>query len=466
MGGAPLVGARGKRGAELSVLLQHQQAAGESPLLEALLELRSGVGPQPVRAAAERLVRDHARWALDLAKPAQLLIAAAGSERDQRLFIRGSLCPEGRTFEDLAEEEGICRQRANGVVRRSESRVRDALAGAPAPLPWAVATLRTRLGTVATAEELATELGRLGAGKPPVAALLAWLAGPYLPVAAHPGWVAAQPKELVARTADCLAADGGVRPAVDVETELVHLGVRPQRVTSWLGANSAVVIHDVVVSVSGPLAEVAERVLDAHGSPRTAEQIAADLARGGRCGGPGLLAGALRQRRFTQSAKGPVSLAAWARTRPNSVHQGVGSGGGAPKKAPAPPGPAHEDGQASPEQWCLWVRVDPEVLRGSEAAVPVALVEGLGLAPLSRRTFSSRWGPVTLAYDTLQPTRGPVRAVALAAGAHVDDTLLLGFKASGDLDVEVRRGAGRGPGADDVTKKAVIFPETVSGGAP
>ncbi len=98
--------------------------------------------------------------------------------------------------------------------------------------------------------------------------------------------------------------------------------------------------------------------------------------------------------------------------------------------------------------------------------MPVALVEGLGLAPLTRRTFSSRCGPVTLAHDTLQPTRGPVRVVALAAGAQLDDTLLLGFRASGDMDVEVRRGAGRACAPDETATKAVNFPEFVSGGAP
>jgi hypothetical protein len=105
-----------------------------------------------------------------------------------------------------------------------------------------------------------------------------------------------------------------------------------------------------------------------------------------------------------------------------------------------------------------------EVLRGSEAAVPVALVEGLGIAPLARRTFSSRWGPVTLAYDAPQPKRGPVRAVALATGARPEDTLLLGFSPKGDLDVEVRHGSGQGPEIEESTTELSIFPEIVSGG--
>ena len=124
-------------------------------------------------------------------------------------------------------------------------------------------------------------------------------------------------------------------------------------------------------------------------------------------------------------------------------------------------GPPERYEATSGERLWLWVRVDGEVLRGSEAAVPVALVEGLGLAPFARRTFSSRWGPVTLAYDAPQPKRGPVRAVALAAGARPDDTLLLGFNSEGNLDVEVRHGSGQVPQPDKGATELTIFPEII-----
>jgi hypothetical protein len=67
-----------------------------------------------------------------------------------------------------------------------------------------------------------------------------------------------------------------------------------------------------------------------------------------------------------------------------------------------------------------------------------------------------------LSYDTLQATRGPVRAVALATGAKVDDTLLLGFRPTGDLEIEVRRSSGRTGAMDDAAEKALIFPEIAS----
>ena len=462
-----------RRGSELTVLLRHERESAAPRILEALLEERTGGGPEAVRVAADRLLREHARWALDLAKPTAALVQAAGSERDRRLFLSWSLHPDGRTFEDLAKQEGICRQNVNGLVRRAESRVRAALETSPAPLPWAVSTLRTRLGAAATEDEVTRELARLGAGKTPEAELLTWLAGPYSPVPNHSGWVSTHPRQLVGRTADCLTADGGIRLLVDVEAELADLGLRADQIGPWLRASGAIVVHDVVVSMSGPLADVVERVLDAYGTARTAEEIAVDLASCGRAEEPAVLADALRARRFTGSPTGAVGLVGWPnQTGPDEkkckAARNERAHGSSPK-ASVPGRTQASDDQAKhahEEQLWLWVRVDPEVLRGSEAAVPVALVEGLGLAPLTRRTFSSRWGPVTLAYDTLQPTRGPVRAVALAAGAQVDDTLLLGFRATGDMDVEVRRGAGRVGATDEIATKAVNFPEILSGGAP
>jgi hypothetical protein len=181
-----------------------------------------------------------------------------------------------------------------------------------------------------------------------------------------------------------LAADGGVRRLSDVQTELADLEVAPDRFVAWLQANGATVVHDLAVLVTGQLADAVERVVDAHGTARTTEQIEADLAAGGR------------------------------------------------------------------------------------AAVPAALVDGVGLAPLARRTFSSRWGPVTLARDGPQPSRCSIRAVALAAGARPKDTLLLGFSAAGDVAVEVRRGPGQVSPPVVGDDRLVLFPEldVAYGGPP
>jgi hypothetical protein len=436
-------------------------------LLEALLELRSGEGPASVQGAADRLLRANAPWALDMGRLASGLIASAGDERDQRLLVNWTLSPAGRTFADLGREEDLPRRHVNKLVRQAEARVRQALPASPAPLPWLVSTLRSRLGAIAPAEQVEAELDRFGARKPPAPELLGWLAGPYSPVPDRPGWVAAQPHDVAARTAACLAEDGGVRRLVDMEAELADLGIATRYLVPWLRACGAAVVHDVAVPVNGPLADVVERLLDAYGTARTSEEIAADLAGCGRAVEPAALAKVVgNRRRFARSTAGGVRLAVWGQDEHPPVEKVPRPPlAKLPAKAPAPTKPASGQPGGQDRLW-LWVRVDAEVLRGSEAAVPVALVEGLGLAPFGHRTFSGRWGPVTLAHEPPQPTRGAVRAVALAAGARPDDTLLLGFGVRGDLEVEVRRGASQAGPPEVTAAAAVVFPEIVSGGNP
>jgi hypothetical protein len=448
--------ARARAQSELAVLLEYERGLEAAQLLESLLELRSTEGASRVRDAADRLVREHAPWALDLGSLAAELIAAAGDERDRRLFVAWTLSRQGQTLEVLAGELGLLRRHANKLVARAEARVRKALEAARGPLPWYVSTLRSRLGAVGPALQLQAELARLGAVQAPAPELLAWLAGPYRPVTGRAGWVAVEPKRAVGATAECLAADGGVRRLADVEAELAELGIRPGNLVPWLSSGGAVVVHDLVVSLSGPVGEVAERLVDAHGTARNLGEIAADLSSGGRPVDEAVLARALGGRRFERLPTGAVRLAAWGKEGHQAAKHGQKhcreakpeADGWARVQAEKPGDrPAPHDGgatgravgQTGRERLWLWVRVDAEVLRGAEAAVPAALVESLGLAPLARRTYSSRYGPVTLAHEAPQPSRGAVRAVALAAGARADDTLLLGFSPGGELEVEVRR---------------------------
>ncbi len=415
----------------LAVLLADERYRPHPALTEALLEKRSAPEPSPVQVAADRLLRVHAPWALNLEGAATRLIARAGNERSRRFFWV-SLGTDGPSPAHLAAEEGVSPERIRQILQFAGRRVRAPLNQVGGPLPWTARALRDRLGPLTTEAALAGTLRDLGASGGQAAPLLRWLAGPYLPVPRRPGWMAVEPRRVAARTAGCLAAEGGVRRFVDVESDLADLGIRPGVLKRWLAALGAPVIHDLVVLVEGPLPEALERILDARGTPRTVDQLVADLAAGGRVVDDGRLTTALRGRRFARAAKGAIGLAAWGsdERRPDERP-------GAPPRpdasaTPAPPPP--------PVPKRLWVRVkvDQETLRGAEAGVPVRLVEGLGLEPPSRRTFSSRWGPVTLAYDGKKPTRGSVRAVALAAGARLDDILLMGFSVDGDVSVEVR----------------------------
>jgi hypothetical protein len=440
---------------DLGLLLAQEQASGRWPLLEALLDHRSGDGPDPERSAAARILEQCASWGLDLSEGAATLLGAAGRDPSPEVFSTWVASRGRRSFQSIAEETGLSHQWVGRIVRRGGPKVRRALVGAPAPWPWVVSTLRARLGPITTEGDLADALGRLGVDPASTeAALGGWLAGPYEDVPGHPGWLAIEATLLPAKTGRCLSADGGVRRLVDVEAEMADLAelghVAGDRLEAWLRECGAVVIHDLVVSTAGPLTGVVERVLDAHGTARSPEEIAAEMTAGGRAVTAADLAPTLRSQRFKTNPTGRVRLAAWGIEKPNEKTKTPSA---KPKQASRRtiPGSANVTGahpvpaqkQAGDDRLWLWVRVDADVLHGSEAPVPAALAEGLGLDHLARRTFSSRWGPITLTYEGPQPMRGSVRAVAMAAGAGAGDTLLLGFSAAGHVEVEVRSGSAR-----------------------
>lgn len=454
---------------DLGVLLVHEQASGRRLLLEALLDHRSGDEPDPVRAAAARILDRCAPWGLDLSEGAAMLLAAAGRDPSPEVFSTWVASRGRRTLQSIAGETGLSHQWVGRIVGRGAPKVRQALVGAPAPWPWVVSTLRARLGPITTEDELADDLGRLGVDPTSTeAALAGWLAGPYEDVPGHPGWLAIEAVLLPARTGHCLSADGGVRRLVDVKSEMADLAelgqVASDRLEAWLRECGALVIHDLAVSTAGPLTGVVERVLDAHGTDRSPEEIAAEITTGGRAVTAEDLASTLRSQRFKFGPTGRVRLAAWGVEKANEKTKAPPA---KPKKAsrrtvPGSGARTHQapaQKQAGDGRLWLWVRVDADVLHGSEAPVPAALAEGLGLDRLARRTFSSRWGPITLAYEGPQPTRGSVRAVAMAAGAGAGDTLLLGFSAAGQVEVEVRSGSARITEAGELNDPTTLLPE-------
>lgn len=451
--------------AGLAALLDHERASRAQPLLEALLDQRSGDHPSEIRDAADRILRAHAPWAVDLDGRAEALIGRAGDDRSVRLFSGWALDGTA-SIAELARREGISAQLASYRLQRAAARVREATAATP-PWAWLAATVRRRLGALTTTGALDELLARLGVTTGPESELAVWLAGPYLPVARRPGWMGLEPRAAAARTEKVLAADGGVRPLADVRAELADLEVTAELFVAWIGANGAAVVHDLAVLVTGQVADAVERILDAHGRDLSPEQIHADLAAGGRVVDRGALERAWRGARFTRSGTGRVGLSAWAgdapaakgqrsrRRRPADPARSDPARSAPPARPPAPaPG-------AEGRLW-LWVKVDDDVLRGCEAPVPTALVEGVGMVAPARRTFSSRWGPVTLAHDGAHPTRGSVRAIALAAGANPDDTLLLGFSPAADVAVEVRRGPAQPEARDVHGAPLVLFPELES----
>lgn len=472
----------------LAVLIEDERGRAEQPILEALLEASSGDRPAAVRQAAASLLRSNAPRCLEVNGLLSQLLDAAGDDRSRRLFIERSLSRRDRpAIATVAGGLQLSRRRARELLDRSEARVRAALVTAPAPLPWTVSALRRRLGAITSAERADATLASLGVSPGRGSDLALWLAGPYREIRGCPGWLGDEGTDMVARSLACLSADGGVRPLVDIVEEL-GADVSVERLVEWLAVCGAAVVSDVAVSVSGLLADVAERVLDAHGTPLTLDEITACIATGGRVVPEGALQALQRNRRFRRVAGGRLALADWGEGETTASLSGPAAPdsqrvpAGAAGERPGHGGPADEQlgdrlaaGRGFPlepsasvqdsDRLMLWVRVDAEVLRGDEAFVPLSLVEGLGLAPGCRRTFSSRYGPITLGHDGPTANRRSVRAIALAAGACLHDTLVLSISARGDFDVEVHR-HGRESDAHPPHSNAVtIYPHSATSGA-
>lgn len=487
---------------DLGALLLAERRWARQPVLESLLETRAsatgeGDGPQQrdAAAAADRLLRRSAPWALDLQPLARLLDSIA-DELDRAIFVRTELAGSDRTsLAQLAPHYGVSATRLAQRRDRAARQLREALDTAPAPLPWLVSHVRRALGRVTTVAEAHVELARLGVdtSAEPDTALVLWLAGPFEEVPGNPDWLAVGPRELEAVTDELLSGDGGVTSLVQLEHALHAAGLARPTIVPWLRAWGAVVVDgDLAVRISagvaGTLADTVERLLEALGRPASIADLERLLADGGRPVPPGELERALRGRRFRASdAKGGgrYELASWprdgapakaaARRRPLGQRS-------APAAATMPTGaeptadeaydgqlalpgipdarssaaadmptasPVLRTGQAErradgepealgqPGTAGLEVPVDDDLLRGGEAPVPPSLVEALGIGYRQRRTFASRYGPVALANDGQGAVRGPLRPVALAAGARRGDVMLLRFEHGGSVSVDI-----------------------------
>ncbi|MGH9069069.1 MAG: hypothetical protein ACRD0J_16525, partial [Acidimicrobiales bacterium] len=317
----------GKLVGDLEALLAAERHAPEQPLLEALLACRAGAG-QGLSLAAERLIGQGAPWAAKPGEELGGLLSAVVEERDRSVFVSWSLARRGRpSLATLGAGLGVTGTRAAQRRVRAESRVREAMAEGPASVRWMAASLRRRLGTVALEEDAEQALtdhrvadGRTTGGRVreavPCRDLALWLAGPYQEVPGRPGWLSTDPRSLAAATEAIVSAEGGVRPRADVWSELDDLGVAEGAKTAWLSACGAAVVDDLVVSTEGSIADAAERILEAHGRPLTAIEVAACLDRGGRPVAVEDLVAKLGGPRFGGGQGAEVSLATWAETTP------------------------------------------------------------------------------------------------------------------------------------------------------
>lgn len=357
---------------------------------------------------------------------AERALATVGDVRDRVVFEQAVLLlDDSATPTRLGVDLGLSAERIRQLRSRAEERVRAALSDGPAEWQGAVAAVAAELGPArprAAAEELLGSLG-LPDLADPRSLLVLWAAGPYRPVAGHPGWLATDPDGLSRSTRRLLCEDGGVRPVEHVVKELERLGMLPDVAAGWLAEQPVRVHEGLVVLTTGGPAAVAERALSATGQAMACDDLSGWVAAPGE-GRTGAAVASLcdvlrRDGRFVEVGRDRYELAEWGA---QPYHDDVPVAG-----EPGEWGRAH-DGRC----W-LRVVVENDVLAGAAGRVPVGLVDCLAVRSGVRRPFSTRYGPVVLTNDRSGPARGSLRAIALATGAVAGDTLVLCFSPPDDL---------------------------------
>lgn len=401
----------------LAVLLLHGKAVGDERLRAALENLAAGDGPEEVRAAATSLLAAADRAGDPRLRQLDEVWQATGDHRDRGIFAHRCLRLARQTpVKELAAALDLSETRIGQIQGRTESAARKA---APAAVRRLAAQLREWLGPVCRLDAVDGALAAIGLPAGPAtdprAGLLVWLAGPYVAVPDRAGWLATDPARLRAETGRILREDGGVRPVADVTADLEALDVAAPDVARWLEAQPAAVVDGLVVALSGTEADVAERILAATGRAMSAADLAAWTTPGPQ-GVRALHERLRRDRRFLLVSRDEFELAEWG-------------GDAFVEPAPAAPPELFPD-VARARRAQLRIEVDTAALRGASAALPLAVVEALGVPRGGRRTFTTRYGPVALRHTDREGWRGSIRPVALAAGAGPGDVLLLDFDAA------------------------------------
>ncbi|MBK5221367.1 MAG: hypothetical protein JJE52_00515 [Acidimicrobiia bacterium] len=379
---------------------------------------------------------DEATWLL---AELDAVLGAVGDLRDQVVFehlvlpLTSHKGPVARA--ELGDQIGLGGERVRQLRERATRRVAAVVARYPGRVAPVVARVTERLGSVApmvVADEVLLAEG-LPALPDTRSLLVLHLAGPYVPVKAREGWLAAAPDgsgDPVVETRRVLHEDGGVRPLDQVRGDLAAIGISPDHVEAWLAEQPARIVHDLVVSTDGSQTERAVRALDATGGAMSVAALARfhlggaldagdDVVENRETGDEAVTDGdavdswwgvLARDRRFVRVGPDQFELREWGATP-------YASDGTAPG----------DRGLAAEGHWWLRVSIDADALTGADAVVTDDLVAALGIEAGSRRSFSTRYGPLVLANDGAAPSRGSVRPVALAAGASVGGYLLLGF---------------------------------------
>ena len=420
-------------GADVQFLLSHEFGAGGSDLRRALMLFDQPDQLNPVRAAAARLLT------LPTGEPTkaptravlQGLLSSCGSIREQVLFERLVLQIDGApTAASMARMFGTSGQRIAAIRDRASDNVGNAAAAHAKELDELKTEIVRILGVAAPLSSLGPVVERLGFRSlaDPRLLLLLWMAGPYESIRGHSGWVALEPLDFLVETDRILREDGGVRSEDHVRRGLTTFGLAEAHMGPWLAAQPVRIIDGLLVSVVGPQLDVAERVLNATGRSMTTKEIAKSIHSAGSR--EHLFQSLLRDPRVIRVGPDDWELAEWGGVRFD------------PYASKSETGDPFE----------LVIHVDESTLAGGEDTIPELLVDRLGmLAPTGRtgrtgrtekgaragkvgvrRTYSTRFGPLTLSFDGITATRGSVRPIALAAGALVGDAIVVRFAPNTD----------------------------------
>ena len=303
----------------------------------------------------------------------------------------GDAGTEQLSWAGLGDLVGLSGERCRQLSSKARAVVADAANDGPELLAVS-ADLRRRLGEAVRLGDVESTVRSVGFDgvDDPAALLAVWLAGPYLAVPGHSGWLSPAPGELVAGTRALLTEAGGVHDLPTLIGDLAGLGITGEFVDAWLAVQPVRVEHGVVVQLTGRPMAIVERVLDATGRAMSSKELHSWMPSGLSVTG---LFSALRQaNRLVETAPDLWELADW---------------GGSP----------------SEHLVRFVVEVTEAVFDGECGELPADFGALLALQPMVPKRFGTRFGPFAISSVGDRVERGTLRPIVLASGAQLGGSL-------------------------------------------
>ena len=481
---------------DLALLLAVDAEAGKHLAVEGLLDwaFSEDEARSAPAGAARRLLEKTAPAALDFSGALVSLHKLVTDPIDGRIFDALELDLSATSNSSLlADQLGVAPSRVRKRRDRASAQLRLSLGHASAPIGWLVRHTREHVGAASPLASVAaliealglpplklTERGDVGTSGPDLTtSLLLWCAGPYRLDSRLDGWIVRKGFDLLSIVTELLRADGWVCPEGELVAALRTRGVLDYQVRPVLAACGVAVIDDTCAWVGrGRVSDAVERLLEAAGRSLTALDCLQLLVEAGRNDDLADVDSALRGTRFRALGRGRFELTSWPKERSErhtraritgkrpSRSQRASVDGSAISDTARLGLYAAEDEDAFTDEARIWrldcelvhslsttdgrleenpdrvwfvVEVDDQVLSRSDSPAPESVVRALGVGFQQRRTYASRYGPVTISNDGALPSHSSLRPLAFGMGAAVGDRLVLGFSTKGDVVVELQQ---------------------------